>query len=125
MVGGWNLFGCVMLVFCVYEPFADKVFREWTYFLTKPYEHGSLGHFFILWICILNGALGIFLIKAPAWNKSARNAILITAIISYALCVGLAIAGLQSPNYGPGLYIAIILWAGLLAWAIAAKRVNS
>ncbi len=40
--------------------------------------------------------------------------------IGYAMFLGLAVAGLWSPNYGPGLWVCVVLWAALLAWGGAA-----
>ncbi len=66
VVGWWLLAGSVVFSCAVYAPFADKLLREWTQIFAQPYEPGPYGHIFILWISILNIALGAFLILAPA-----------------------------------------------------------
>ena len=120
LVGWWLLVGSLVFAGCVHEPFADKLLRQWTFIFAKPYAHGTYGHVFILWLSLLNVALGAFLVLAPSWDPSARQAVLIATNAGYALCLGLAIAGLRSPNYGPGLKICVALWSLLLAWGVAA-----
>ena len=75
----------------------------------------------MLWVGLLNACLGAMLILAPSWDPAARNALLITMIVGYAAVLCLAIAALWSPNYGPGIYICIPLWAALLAWTVAVQ----
>ena len=114
------MLGCAALLGCVHEPFADKLLRQWTYFLTEPYEHGSLGHALWVWIALVNGALGVFMILAPGWEPAARGAVLITAIAGYAVFFVLSLLAVRSPRYGPGVYVAIPLWGAIGAWAIYA-----
>lgn len=56
---------------------------------------------------MLNIALGAFLVLAPGWDPAARQAIVIAVNIGYATFLGLAIAGLFSPNYGPGMWVCV------------------
>ena len=122
VVGAWWLVGSFVVIAFVHEPFADKVLREWTYIFAKPYEHGAYGHVFVLWAGVINACFGWCLMRAPRWDPAARNAVLMSANACYLMVFGLAIAGLGSPNYGPGIYIAIPLWGGLLGWGLAVKR---
>ena len=119
VVGAWNLVGSLLIIACVHEPLANKIFHQWTYIFAHPYEHGKYGHIFILWVGGLNACLGAFMILAPGWDPAARAAVVISANIGYATFLVLGILGLRSPNYGPGIPITIALWALLLAWGLA------
>ncbi len=120
VVGWWLFLGSIVFAGCVVEPFADKLKRQWTFLLAEPYEHGQYGHIFVMWAAILNIALGAFLILAPNWDPAARQAVLIATNVGYAIFFCMAVAGLRSPKYGPGMWIALVLWGVLLAWGLAA-----
>ena len=94
--------------------------REWTYILAEPYEHGRYGHIFVVWAGLLNVALGVFLILAPGRDPAARQAVVVATNVGYATFFCLAIAGLRSPNYGDGMWVAVVLWGVLLAWGVIA-----
>ena len=120
VVGWWLLAGSVVFLGCAYEPPADKLMRQWTYILAEPYEHGRYGHIFVIWVAVLNIAIGAFIVLAPGWDPAARQAVVIAVNIGYATFLGLAIAELFSPNYGPGMWVCVGLWTTLLAWGLAA-----
>ena len=58
VVGGWNVAGSLVLMACVYEPFANKLLHQWTYILAEPYQHGSLGRVWLFWLATLNLGFG-------------------------------------------------------------------
>jgi len=120
VVGWWFLAGSVVFLGAVNQGFANKLLHEWTYIFAKPYEPGIYGHVFIVWVSLLNIALGAFLVLAPGWDPAARQAMVIATNAGYAVFLALAIAGIFSPNYGPGIWVCVLLWATLLAWGVVA-----
>lgn len=116
-----NALGVLVMVGALRSSVSDFVLRRATYLLPadQPFEHSRYSHLWLWWAIVGTAVLAALNWVAAGWPPEYARAIVVADVGAYLAFEALAIAGTLSPRYGPGVYVAHVLWLSQAGWGIA------
>jgi alkylation response protein AidB-like acyl-CoA dehydrogenase len=120
-IGTMNAAGAIVMIGALRSSVSDFVLRRATYLLPadRPFEHSAYSHLWLWWAIVATAVLAALNWVAAGWPPEYAPAIVTADVGAYLAFEALAIAASFSPRYGPGVYVAHVLWLSQAAWGIA------
>ena len=116
---GWYNVAAGLVLFALLSPrIGGKVLGEWMRITATPYTLGEHGALWLWWAAIVNTFFGAVNALATGWEPAAQRAIAWLDLAVYVPFLVLALRALRSPRYGRGIWIAIALFLGWIAWNV-------
>lgn len=116
-VGGWNLFGSLVMLGLLNDNIGNKLLVNWTGIFAKPFSLNFYGKLFLGWAIGLNiffASINIFIAMEPGFVL--KQIVVAADIIAYLGFIGLVIWGLIVGNLKSGGYVALLIFLGWVLW---------
>jgi hypothetical protein len=117
-IGWYNVAGGLALFTFLSPRIGQKVLGEWCQITATPYTLGEHGPLWLAWAAIINTVFGAVNVLAVGWDPAAQRAIVWLDLAGYVPFLGLALGALRSPRYGRGIWVAVALFCGWIAWGV-------
>jgi hypothetical protein len=119
-IGAMNALGALLMVGALESRVSDFILRRATYLLpaSTPFEHSAYSHLWLWWAIVATAVLAALNFVAAGWPAEYARAIVMGDVAAYLAFEALAIAGTFSSRYGPGVYVAHVLWLSQAGWGI-------
>jgi hypothetical protein len=119
-IGLANAAGALLLAAATRDDISDRLLRRWTWILPAdaPFRGGHGTVIWTWWAAIGTAGLAWLNLRAAALGGSLAREVAQVDVAVYLGFEALAIAGSLSRRYGPGLWIAHVLWLGQGCWGL-------
>ncbi|MFY0528451.1 hypothetical protein ACN28I_36595 [Archangium gephyra] len=118
---GWYNVAAGLALFALLSPrIGQKVLGEWCRLTAAPYSLGDHGALWLWWAALTNLFFGAVNVLAAGWEPAAQRAIAWLDLAVYVPFLVLALGALRSPRYGRGVWVAVPLFGGWIAWNLHA-----
>ena len=118
VIGGYNIFGALIMMAMHYNPVADFFMRRGTEIVADRYEHLGYARMWLWSAAMTTLFLGVVMVRAVDWPVRVQREVALYAVGVYLIGWLAVCAGMRRPRYGRGVYALHPLWLGQMAWGV-------